>query len=497
MDIENKKLKTREELLSIVGQRPRSKKVIMVHGHFDVLHVGHVRHMLYAKEKADILIASLTCDAHITKGNYRPHVPQELRALHLAAHEIVDYVLIDENATAIESLRILQPDFYAKGFEYEKDRRVDEERATIDAYGGQMIFTPGDIVYSSSVLIEAEPPDIAVEKLLMLMQAEGITFDSLRAALDAMKQISVHVVGDTIVDGYTYASMIGSSTSKTPTISGRYERNMDYVGGAGIVAKHMRATGARVTLSTILGDDDRAEFVLRDCAAHGIEPLALIDGTRPTTHKQVVTVSGYRMLRLDTLDNRPISGALTAELVTRIAAIPADAVVFSDFRHGIFSAASIPALCAAIPATMPKAADSQVASRWGNILDFRGFDLITPNEREARFALGDQDSTVRHLAGELQRRAQAKTVILKCGPHGIVAKDGERMLTLDSFTRDVVDPVGAGDALLAYATLALKSGAVTASILGSIAAALECEQEGNIPITPDMVRERIALLERM
>ncbi len=88
-----------------LGPLPRKKKVIMCHGTFDIVHPGHVRHLLYAKSKADILIASLTADQHIDKGNYRPHVPQELRAINLAAFEIVDYVVIDEHATPIENLR--------------------------------------------------------------------------------------------------------------------------------------------------------------------------------------------------------------------------------------------------------------------------------------------------------------------------------------------------------------------------------------------------------
>ena len=56
----------------------------MCHGVFDVVHPGHLRHLLYAKSKADILIVSLTRDAHIEKGQYRSHVPPELRALNLA-----------------------------------------------------------------------------------------------------------------------------------------------------------------------------------------------------------------------------------------------------------------------------------------------------------------------------------------------------------------------------------------------------------------------------
>ena len=64
----------------MLGARPRKKSVIMCHGVFDLVHPGHIRHLLYAKGKADILVASLTADAHITKAQYRPFVPQELRA---------------------------------------------------------------------------------------------------------------------------------------------------------------------------------------------------------------------------------------------------------------------------------------------------------------------------------------------------------------------------------------------------------------------------------
>ena len=68
----SRKIKTAEALREAIGPRPRKKKVIMCHGTFDVVHPGHVRHMLYAKTKADILVASLTADEHILKGPFRP-----------------------------------------------------------------------------------------------------------------------------------------------------------------------------------------------------------------------------------------------------------------------------------------------------------------------------------------------------------------------------------------------------------------------------------------
>jgi cytidyltransferase-like protein len=112
------KIKTVEELANAIGQRPRTKTVIMCHGVFDIVHPGHLRHLIYAKQKADILIASLTADAHIVKGNHRPYVPQALRAQNLAALEMVDYVIIDPHPTPIEHIRLLQPDYFAKGYEY-------------------------------------------------------------------------------------------------------------------------------------------------------------------------------------------------------------------------------------------------------------------------------------------------------------------------------------------------------------------------------------------
>src|SRR3712207_9429997 len=84
------KIKTLEELAAAIGPRPREKKVIMCHGTFDIVHPGHLRHLMYAKEKADLLIASVTADAHIMKANHRPYVPQELRAANLAALEMVE-----------------------------------------------------------------------------------------------------------------------------------------------------------------------------------------------------------------------------------------------------------------------------------------------------------------------------------------------------------------------------------------------------------------------
>lgn len=501
-----KKVKSVDELISAIGTRPRAKKVIMCHGVFDIVHPGHVRHLLFAKSKGDILVVSVTADQHISKANVRPYVPQELRAINLAAFEMVDYVIIDQDPTPLANLRQIQPDFFAKGYEYvdgQVNPKTGEEIEILESYGGEIIFTPGDIVYSSSHIIETSPPNISSEKLMILMDGEGITFNDLRDAVLGLNGVKVHVVGDTIVDSYTHCSMIGGMT-KTPTISVRFDQKQDFVGGAAVVAKHIGAAGAEVTFSTVLGQDGHRDAVLSDLKEQGIRCLPIIDATRPTTNKNAVVVGGYRLLKIDTVDNRSISDKVMQKLVEQVQETSADAVVFSDFRHGIFNRHTIPDLIEAIPQGAFRVADSQVASRWGNILEFEGFDLITPNEREARFALGDQDSVVRPLGVELMHRSKCKTLMLKLGERGMITfrdrpqDDARSFFTLDSFADRPVDPVGAGDALLAYATLSMivTKNEVVAAILGSFAAGLECERDGNYPITPRDILTKIDVVER-
>jgi bifunctional ADP-heptose synthase (sugar kinase/adenylyltransferase) len=253
----------------------------------------------------------------------------------------------------------------------------------------------------------------------------------------------------------------------------------------------------------VLGNDELRGFVELDLAQAGIECLPVIDPTRPTTHKERFISDGYKLLQVDRVDNGIVSEKVLERLTDQLRTIPADLVVFSDFRHGIFNRQTIRTLKKAIPSKAMKAADSQVSNRWGNILDFTDFDLLTPNEREARFALGDQDSMVRPLASELFRRARCGHLILKLGERGLIAYRSpgpmpREFFPIDSFVDRVVDPIGAGDALLAYASLSLAANAnfVLAAVLGALGAAVACEREGNLPVSPGEVERKISDLER-
>tara|TARA_B110000003_G_scaffold4842_1_gene5193 strand:+ start:259 stop:1812 length:1554 start_codon:yes stop_codon:yes gene_type:complete len=497
----SKKIVSLEKLKKIIGKRPRKKKIILCHGNFDVVHPGHVRHLIYAKSKADLLVVSITADKYIQKGIYRPFVPENLRAMNLAAFEMVDFVIIDDNKTSIKILKNLNPDYFAKGFEYssgELPPATQEEAKVVQNYGGEMIFTPGDIVYSSTKLLNISMPKIDNYKIIDLMQRNKISFENLKETLKKFKKLKVHVIGDTIIDTHTKTNLIGGYL-KTPTPSVLYQETKDYTGGAAIVAKHLKKTGAKVSFTTILGNDKLKDFVVEEMKNSKIKLNYILDKTRPTTNKNTVMASGYNLLKIDKVDNQPISASILSRIKDIISREKSDIVIFSDFRHGIFNKSSIPVLTSAIKKKIFKVADSQVATRWGNITDFKNFDLITPNEKEARFSLADQDGSISNLTFQLDEKIKSKNLILKLGARGLFAHgtSNPNGFALPSFTKNIVDAVGAGDALLAYSSLALAvtKSILVSSIIGSLAASCECEKDGNIEIDPNEVTQKIKNLE--
>src|SRR3546814_8384438 len=112
---------------------PRRRKIVRCHGTFDLVHPGHIRHLVYAHSKGAKLIGGVTADIHVKKADHRPFVPEGLRALNLAALETVDYVTIDPQATPIQNILTIRPDYFVKGYEYQKGglhpRTAEEKEA--------------------------------------------------------------------------------------------------------------------------------------------------------------------------------------------------------------------------------------------------------------------------------------------------------------------------------------------------------------------------------
>jgi D-glycero-beta-D-manno-heptose 1-phosphate adenylyltransferase len=130
------------------------KTIAFANGHFDLLHVGHLRYLQAAKAEGDVLVVGLNGDDSVRrlKGPGRPVVPADERAELLAALEPVDFVVIFEGDTPAPLLADLQPDVHCKGTDYGAPERVPEYE-TVRAYGGRTALVGDPKDHATSDLI--------------------------------------------------------------------------------------------------------------------------------------------------------------------------------------------------------------------------------------------------------------------------------------------------------------------------------------------------------
>ena len=480
----------------------RKKKIIHCHGVFDLVHPGHIRHFDHCKTKADLLVVSLTPDKFINKGNYRPLVPEKIRANNLAAIELIDFIIIDKYKFPYELIKKIKPNFFAKGMEYflQKNPLTEKEKKLVESNGGKMIFTPGDFVMSSTKIISDNEINLKYEKIKTLMDAENIKSDDLIKILKSLSNLKIHVIGDTIVDTNHECEVIGG-LHKTPTLSIAKKVSRNYLGGAGIVASHFKEISNNVEFTTLISNDLAGKFAKKQLKLNKIRSNIFSEEKRPTTNKNSYYADNHKLLKVDEVINSPILDE-TIEKISKIIKKQKDKIiVFSDFRHGIFNKFTSKKFVASIDRSCFKVADSQVASRWGNIMDFNKFDLITPTEKEARLALFEQDLPIRTLADKLLKKSLCKNLILKLGSKGLTSLNQKRRdyIILDPFVNNFKDSNGAGDALLAYsaATLYKTKSLIISSIIGLLAASCKCEIEGNIPVKLNQIIKKINDLKKV
>lgn len=147
-------LNRRQLAEQIKRARSKNKKIVLANGCFDLFHVGHIRYLAGAKDLADCLIVGINSDEQVRKlkGANRPFMPEQERAEIVAALRFVDFVTIFKEPTVEELLRLVRPDFHAKGTDYTIDSVP--EREIVRSFGGQTAIVGDQKNHSSTELIQ-------------------------------------------------------------------------------------------------------------------------------------------------------------------------------------------------------------------------------------------------------------------------------------------------------------------------------------------------------
>lgn len=470
---------------------------VFVSGHFNILHPGHLRLLRSAKGHGERLIVAVESDR---LSGVAAHLPESLRLEGVRSHGLVDEAFIVDEPIA-DVIGRLRPDIVVKGREHEA--RHNPELAALQHYGGRLIFTSGETIFSSFDLIRREfqffdPRSISLPTDYLARHA--IDRSRLVALLNEFADLKVCVVGDLIIDEYITCEPLGMS-QEDPTIVVMPVDSTRFVGGAGIVAAHATGLGASVQFVSVAGRDAARDYALEALATAGVDVQLLMDVSRPTTLKQRFRSKGKSLLRVSHLHQGAISAALQTQLLAALepAMDRADLLVFSDFNYGCLPQSLVDRLVSMAKSRgVLLAADSQSSSQVGDISRFKGMDLLTPTEREARISTRNREDGLVVMAEQLRQQASAHNILLKLGEEGLLIHAGsdkgggwltDRVDALNSAAKDVA---GAGDSLLITSAMTLACGGNIweAACLGSLAAAVQVGRVGNTPLrTEELLRE--------
>ena len=472
---------------------------VFVSGHFNILHTGHIRLLQFAKELGDFLLVGIESDKIAGEA---AHINEQYRLEGVKLNNLVDEViLIDE--PIIDFVKRQKPDIIVKGKEHELS--FNPEKAILDEYGGKLVFSSGETIFSSLELIKKEyeltQNNIGIKLPIEYLNRHQINKLNLINLLNKFANLNICVIGDLIIDEYISCQALGMS-QEDPTIVISPIDSRKFIGGAGIVAAHAAGLGAQVNFISVFGNDNISEYAKEKLAKYGVNFHLEIDNNRPTTLKQRYRCSNKTMLRVSHLHQNAISIELQESIYSNILKIinKINVLVFSDFNYGCLPQTLVDKIISlANSHNVFLAADSQSSSQIGDIARFKKMNLITPTETEARISTRNKEDGLIIMAEKLKNISNPKSILLKLGENGLLVHtsiDNQTEWQTDKI--DALNPLpkdvsGAGDSLLITSAMATACGANIweSALLGSLAAAIQVGRVGNIPLQLNELKEQI------
>ncbi|MEQ8319687.1 MAG: PfkB family carbohydrate kinase [Rhodospirillales bacterium] len=465
--------------------RQEGKSVVLAHGVFDLVHMGHIRHLEGARREGDVLFVTVTADAYVNKGPGRPIFSQEMRAEMLAAIGCVDAVGINHGESAEHVLEAIRPDVYVKGSDYENPEddvtgKISKEKAAVESHGGRLVITK-DITFSSSSLINKylDVYDRPLQDYLESMRPSN-PIDRLTSLIDSVSDKRVLIVGDAIIDEYQYVVPMGKA-AKENIIATRFQETELFAGGVFAVANTVSNFCAEVEILTCLGEYDDHEDFIRAHLKPNVKMTCVRRAGAPTTRKLRHINPSYmrKLFEVYFFEDSPLPAPLQQEFNDLVAARAGnyDMVIASDFGHGLISPSTIEVL---LDKSRFLAANTQTNSAnlgYNLITKFRKADFVCIDAPEAQLASRDKFSPVEVIAAEkLPKMIDCDRFVITHGREGCVAyENGKGLTIIPAFTKTVVDTVGAGDAFLAVTAPLAAAGARIEDIgfIGNAAGAMK------------------------
>jgi rfaE bifunctional protein kinase chain/domain len=476
--------------------------LVLCHGHFNIIHPGHIRYLDYARQQGSKLVVSIRGDASFLNLDKKNHFSEAERAAGVASLQIVDQVILLGDGSLEKLIKVLNPTVLVLGkeFEFERDDQVNDTVRLLKKQGGKILFHAGETHYASADLLSDNLPELQNQHITQFKQTcnkQKIKMDGLLECIDKFDVASLLVIGDTIIDQYVACDALGMS-SEAPIVVVRELDTREYAGGAAVVAMHVSALGAKCRYLSVVGQDINANLAATELDRLHVEHTLIEDNSRPTTFKIRYLVDNQKMFRVSRLKEHGLPRQIEDKIIQELQELApkVQGFIISDFVYGVITPRVLEIISKlSLKHSLLVFGDLQCSSQVGDVSKFKNYDLICPTERESRIALATPDEGLEWVANTLMKKTNSRNLVMKLGGEGFIAYESKQdgFINRQHFPALSINPVdvsGAGDSLLAALSVGLCSGAtlMESSAIGVGMASLAVQQVGNIPISHQQLK---------
>jgi cytidyltransferase-like protein len=467
------------DTLPAIRERHRDQRIVQCHGAFDLVHIGHLIHFEEARALGDILVVTITGDRHITKKR-SVSFTEEHRARQVASLEIVDYVTVVPEPSALMAIEGLHPDVYVKGPEYanlllDKSRSIYHEVRVLESYGGRIHFTSGEAFSSTKLshFLLASPEAAQVNPLLRNdwvrfrdVSNLGFKLEDVKAFLARAADLRVCVLGETIVDEWVDIAVTNLST-QSKCIAGVETGRVRQIGGVGIIALHLAGFVKEVHCVTNgLGGSLPGNVGVTQITPGQLVETRFVDrnGGHPLFKSRSLDLANVRHDALPDFDDF-------------------DLVLIADYGHGLLDAPGINTRIAGRSRAFVAAMAQVNSSNYGYNLPtkYTGASYYSLNRTEAELCIHERDLPADALVERVSQLLHCPAVSVTDGDRGAVVALGDDRFAVPTLSTVVIDTIGCGDAYFALSSLAasLRLPARLVALVGSIGAAAMAQRRCN------------------
>jgi D-glycero-beta-D-manno-heptose-7-phosphate kinase len=319
---------------------------------------------------------------------------------------------------------------------------------------------------------------------------------------EKFQQLTILVIGDVMLDSYIWGN-VERISPEAPVPIVNVKKREHRLGGAANVARNVSALGGIPILAATIGKDKEASIFTELMEEELLPTKGILNCERPTTVKTRVIGNNHQLLRVDAEDSSLLdeetAAAFEKHVIKLINGTSIDAVIFEDYDKGLINEHLIREVVAlAKLKNIPVAVDPKKR----NFNFYKNVTLFKPNLKEMREGLkieipGNNIAAIILADEMLRQHLQHEISLITLSENGVFVGETEANMHIPAHVRSITDVSGAGDTVIATATLCLAAETSISFMaqLANLAGGIVCEKVGVVPIDAKVLKsEAIKLL---